>query len=83
MSNSVIGLKGAIESFQLWDELGNCCAAALFRSQGNAECFDLLLWDFNSAIPRVVVGSRELCNNFMRSFHDRKVADGFLMNEQP
>lgn len=59
----VIGLKGAVSSFELYDPCGNCCAAALFNY--GDQTYELYLHDFNSSVPRRVVGNLKLCQNTM------------------
>ena len=74
--DGTIGLKGAVESFELHDSLGNTCAAAMFKT--GEETFDLYLWDFNSATPRRHTGSLGIIKCQMQTFFDCKVAAGFI-----
>ncbi len=72
-----IGLKGAIESFEMHDPLGNTCAAALFRN-GCHDDFEVHFWDFNSSVPRRCAGTLNNCKLAMDLFFDRKIAEGFI-----
>jgi len=73
-----IGLKNAVDSFEMHDPLGNTCAAALFKP-GVTE-FELYLWEFNSSVPKRITGDLGRCQGAMQRFFDRKIAEGF---EQP
>ncbi len=72
----IIGLKGAVESFQLHDPLGNACAAALFKI--GADTFELYLWRFNDAIPVRHVDRLAILKNVMNHFFYARLAEGFI-----
>lgn len=72
----IIGLKGAIESFEMHDPFGNACASALFRT-GPSD-FEVYFWDFNSTIPRRVTGTLRECKYAMNFFFDVKIEEGFI-----
>lgn len=74
-----IGLKGAIESFEMFDNGGNCCSAALFR-HGEIEgepIFEVYFNDYNNSGPRLFRGSLGNCKLSMQLFFERKQKEGF------
>ncbi len=72
----IIGLAGAVESFQMWDDAGNACAAALFKV--GVHEFDLYLWRFNDAVPIKYRGTIGLLKASMEAFHRGMVDAGFI-----
>jgi hypothetical protein len=75
--NRTVGLHGAIESFEMFDPLGNTSAAALVQT-GAPDSFELWLWDFNSSVPRRKVASLGLLKNAMDIFYHAKLKEGFI-----
>lgn len=71
-----IGLKGAVESFEMYDPLGNCAASALFKT--GEETFEVYFWDFNSNTPRRTVGTLKRCKSAMNHFFYSKERNGFV-----
>jgi len=88
-----IGLKGAIESFEMFDDMGNCCSAALFGPVNKpavapSKCdrsgevdgepiFEVAFNDFNNSDLRLFRGSLGNCKLSMQLFFERKEKDGF------
>lgn len=72
----IIGLKGAVESFQLHDTDGNACAAALFKT--GPDSFELALWRFNDAHPVIYRDRLAILKNVMNHFFYARLAEGFI-----
>jgi len=79
--NRISGLKGAVESFEMFDSNGNCAAGALFHN-GPRE-FEAWFWDFNSAIPRRIQGTLKDCKLRLQLFFERKEREGFVCATEP
>jgi hypothetical protein len=71
-----LGLKGAVESFEMYDQLGNCAASALFKT--GPETFEVYFWLFNDTIPKRTIGTLKRCKAAMNRFFYRKQGEGFV-----
>ncbi len=68
-------VKGAVESVELFDNSGNCAAAAIWKI--GPETFELYLFDYNSSVPRRSVGSLAMVKAQYNAFFHRKIEEGF------
>lgn len=76
-----VGLKGAVESFEMFDSLGNCAAAALFKLDGDQ--FEVALWDFNNCVSVRYRNTLAICKNVMEHFFYARERDGFTCATEP